>query len=298
MRTNNIFIGISVIMLLAVFSCKQVGQQENDKNKKNNTTNQKIVSLTPSITKQLVLLDVEDRIIGHTSYCPKDSLDNSELVASATEVNVEKIATLQPDVVLVSTLTKKKVIDNLRKLGIKVRYMDMPKSFDEICTQMTKLGKILNEREKAKAIVKRERNRVDSLQNTIPENNKKLKFFIEIGANPLFAATSESFMHDYITYANGKNIAAGLKSGTISRESVIVKNPDVIVIVTMGIVGKEEKQIWKEYPNLNAAKKDNIFVIDSDQASSPTPVSFTKVLGKIINLVYHKENKTPVRSKN
>ena len=293
MKTNRIFILVLAILIVTVASCKQNGNKATQEAQ--TPDNLSVVSLTPSITKQLYLLDVEDQIIGHTSYCPDDSLNNSELVASATEVNVEKIATLQPDVVLVSTLTKKKVIDNLRKLGIKVRYMDMPKSFDEICRQMTTLGKIMNKEEKAESIVKKEREKVDSLQNTIPKGEKKLKFFIEIGANPLFAATSESFMHDYIRYANGKNIAAGLKSGTISRENVIVQNPDVIVIVTMGIVGKEEKQIWQEYPNLNAAKKDNIFVIDSNQASSPTPVSFTKVLGKIIDLVYHNKesnNKT------
>ncbi|MGM0497963.1 MAG: ABC transporter substrate-binding protein, partial [Bacteroidota bacterium] len=248
-----------------------------------------IVTLTPSITKQLLLLGVENYVIGHTSYCPSDNLKNSEEVASATEVNIEKIAVLDPDVVLVSTLTKKKVIDNLRKLGIEVEYMEMPESFDEICEQMMKLGKIVKREDKASGIVERQKNRLDSLQNTIPEG-EDLKFFIEIGADPLYAATSESFMHDYIRFADGTNIAADLKSGSMSRESVLAKNPDVIVIVTMGIVGKEEKEIWHEYPNLNASKKGNIFVIDSDKASSPTPVSFTKVVEEIIELVYHQNS--------
>jgi len=284
MKKVIIFLGIAILIITA--SCNQNGQQTKEKN---NPDSLQIVTLTPSITKQLLLLGVEDYVIGHTSYCPSENLDNSELVASATEVNIEKIAVLNPDVVLVSTLTKKKVIDNLRKLGIKVKYMDMPKSFDEICEQMIKLGKITKKKDKASAIVENQRAKLDSLQNTIPEG-KKLKFFIEIGANPLYAATSESFMHDYIRFANGKNIAAGLETGTMSRESVLVKNPDVIVIVTMGIVGKEEKEIWHEYPNLNASKKDNIFVIDADKASSPTPVSFTKVVGEIIELVYHQNN--------
>ena len=284
MKKEVIFIGIAILIVTA--SCQHSSQQAKEQNKSDSL---QIVTLTPSITKQLLLLGVEDYVIGHTSYCPSEKLDNSELVASATEVNIEKIAVLEPDVVLVSTLTKKKVIDNLRKLGIKVKYMDMPKSFGEICDQMIKLGKITKNADKASAIVKEQQAKLDSMQNTIPDG-EKLKFFIEIGANPLYAATSESFMHDYIRFANGKNIAAGLKSGTMSRESVLAKNPDVIVIVTMGIVGKEEKDIWKDYPNLNASKKDNIFVIDSDKASSPTPVSFTSVVGEIIELVYHQNS--------
>ena len=286
MKKESFFIGIAILIVTVTISCRHNSQQVKEQNKSDSL---QIVTLTPSITKQLLLLGVEDYVIGHTSYCPSEKLDNSELVASATEVNIEKIALLEPDVVLVSTLTKKKVIDNLRKLGIKVKYMDMPKSFDEICEQMIKLGEIVEKEEKALSIVKKQRTKLDSMQNTIPEG-EKLKFFIEIGANPLYAATSESFMHDYIRFANGENIAAGLKSGTMSRESVLAKNPDVIVIVTMGIVGKEEKDIWEDYPNLNASKKDNIFVIDSDKASSPTPISFTSVVGEIIELVYHQNN--------
>ncbi|MGM0532491.1 MAG: ABC transporter substrate-binding protein [Bacteroidota bacterium] len=282
MREKITFLGVAIVFLTSVFSCQHLGQQSEQEK---TTDSLRIVSLTPSITKQLLLLDVEDNVIGHTTYCPADSLENSEMVASATEVNVEKIATLQPDIVLVSTLTKQQVIDNLRKLEIEVEYLEMPKSFEAICNQMITLGKIVNRKDRALSIIEKQRAKLDSLQNGIPEG-EKLKFFIEIGANPLYAATSESFMHDYIQFANGENVAADLKSGTMSRESVLAKNPDVIVIVTMGLAGKEEKQIWQEYPNLDAAKKDNIFVIDADQASSPTPVSFTNVVEKIIERVY------------
>jgi len=273
---------VAAIILIFSGSCN-TEQPENNASKDEGL---RIVSLTPSITKQLILLGVEDDVVGHTSYCPEEKLKNSELVASATEVNIEKIAILEPDLVLASTLTKEKVINNLRKLDITVKYLEMPKSFEAICRQMNTMGELADRADKASAIVKKQREKLDSLQSKIPKG-KKLKFFIEIGADPLFAATSNSFMHDYIRYANGKNIAADLKTGTISRESVIAKNPDVIIIVTMGVVGKEEKETWQEYPNLKASKNDNVFIIDADQASSPTPISFIEVLGKIIELVYH-----------
>jgi len=273
---------VAAIILIFSGSCN-TEQPENNASKDEGL---RIVSLTPSITKQLILLGVEDDVVGHTSYCPEEKLKNSELVASATEVNIEKIATLEPDLVLASTLTKEKVINNLRKLDITVKYLEMPKSFEAICRQMNTIGELAGRADTASAIVKKQREKLDSLQSTIPKG-KKLKFFIEIGADPLFAATSNSFMHDYIRYANGKNIAADLKTGTISRERVIAENPDVIIIVTMGVVGKEEKETWQEYPNLKASKNNNIFTIDADQASSPTPVSFIEVLGKIIELVYH-----------
>ena len=277
---------VSILFILTGSSCKK---EQNDTQEEFISDSMRIVSLTPSITKQLYLLGVEDLVVGHTSYCPSEGLKNSELVASAMEVNVEKIATLHPDIVLVTTLVKSKIVDKLKMLGINVQYLPSPKSFNEICNQFIELGAAVERKSKAISIVKAQEEKLDSLQNTIPPG-KKLKYFIEIGAKPLYAATPESFMHDYIRYANGINIAEGLKSGTMSRESVIVKNPDVIVIVTMGIVGKEEKEIWQDYPNLNASKNGRIFVIDSDLASSPTPITFTNVVGKIINKVYNQNN--------
>jgi len=283
---NRIYISILISMLLIL----QLACTQDQKNKQRiNSYDRRIVSLAPSITKQLLLLGVQDDIVGNTSYGPSDSLENSTIIASATEVNIEKIATLKPSIILCSSLTKKRTVDAMKKIDLNVRYLPVPKSFNDICRQFIEIGTLIHKKDKAKCIIKQARHKVDSLQSIVPDTANP-KIFIEIGANPLFAATQKSFMHDYISFANGTNIAAGLKSGTISRESVLKRNPDVIIIVTMGIVGKEEKNLWQDYPNLNAAKKDNIFIVNADKASSPTPVSFTEVLETIINLIY-KTNK-------
>jgi iron complex transport system substrate-binding protein len=273
------------LIIVAFIACNKKGK-ESSINEKNEL---RIVSLAPSITKQLKILELDENIIGHTSYCPAENLTNSKTVATATEVNVEKVASIKPSVVLCSSLTKKRTFEMMQKLDINVEYLPVPKSYEDIEQQFMKLAKAVQKKQKAKQILERERRKLDSLQNLIPKGPKP-EIFIEIGANPLFAATSESFMHDYIRFARGKNIAAGLESGTISRESVIVKNPDVIILVTMGKVGKEEKEVWKRYSNLNAVKKNNIFMIDPDKASLPTPVNFTEVLGRIIELIYLQNN--------
>src|SRR6056297_289820 len=286
MKHYRIILAFMLVFALFAGSCKH---EEKKKNADIQSQKIKIVSLTPSITKQLNLLEVYDQVVGHTSHCQSDSLKNSHLVSTGMEVNVEKIATLKPDLILVSSLTRDKIIKNLKKLELNVRYLKMPQSFEEICKQFMQIGSMVDQKKKASDIIQRQKKRLDSLQRLIP-NEEKLNFFIEIGANPLFTATKKSFMHEYIKYANGNNISANLKNGMVSRESVLSKNPDVIIIVTMGVVGKEEKKVWQKYPNLNANKKNNIFIINADKASSPTPISFVDVTEKIINLVYLQKN--------
>ena len=69
-----------------------------------------------------------------------------------------------------------------------------------------------------------------------------------------FYSGINTFMNDFITFAGGENIASDLTRGTITRESVLLRNPDVIVIVTMGILAEEEKDRWASSKQLNAAK--------------------------------------------
>ena len=73
-----------------------------------------------------------------------------------------------------------------------------------------------------------------------------------------------------------------MTSGTITREAVLVRNPDVIFIVTMGMLGPEQKREWERYPNLSAVKNKKIIIIDSNKACTPTPVTFAEALELIV----------------
>lgn len=240
----------------------------------------RIVSLTPSLTKSLYYLGAEDKLIGHTNYCNIALGDNKQILATAVKVNIEKVITLRPDLVIASTMTDPETINLIKKAGIKTEIFPTPKTFDEICVQFEYLGAIVGKSEKASEIVSDVRKKVDLIKAAYPQNTK-LDFFFQIGAKPLFTVLEKTFMNDYITFSGGRNIAAGLTAGTLNREFVLIKNPDVIIIVNMGIVGDEEKKAWENYPKLNAVKNKKIFFIESDMASTPNPPDFLKTMEAI-----------------
>jgi iron complex transport system substrate-binding protein len=131
------------------------------------------------------------------------------------------------------------------------------------------------------------RKKIEQLKITVPSTQKP-KIFIQIGANPLYTVFPNTFMDDYITYAGAQNIAFDFTIGFITRESVLLRNPDVIFIVSMGITGEEEKKNWEKVKELNASKNKKIFILDSDKACTPTPVTFIETLETIISLTYGK----------
>jgi len=277
---NKIF--LFIIAAILVISCNN--SSDNNKNVIKNGI--RIVSLAPSITKELESLNMTENIVGATSYCDISKKNKELIVGTATEVNIEKILLLKPDIVIASGLTKQTTINTLKNNGIAVHFIKKMQSFDDICNQAIELGKLVGNADLAISIVNRSRHKVDSMQSLIPSGHNKLKVFFQIGAKPIFTVIPNTFMNDYIIFSGCENLAADMKRGTITRESVLRRNPDVIFIVTMGIVGDEEVKTWESYTELNAVKSKKIFIIDSNIACTPTVLSFTETLEQVIKIIY------------
>ncbi len=277
---TKIFSFISAVLLLA--SCNNPTYQE----KQGSEKGIRIISLASSISKEIVSLNMTENIVGATSYCEISGTNKELIVGTATEVNIEKILLLKPDIVFASGLTQDNVIIALRNNGVKVHRFTKLESFDEICQHFIELGKLVGKNDLAQSIVNKSKRKVDSLSNAIPVSVDKLKVFFQIGAKPIFTVIPNTFMNDYITLAGCENLASDLTKGTITRETVLRRNPDIIFVVTMGMVGDDEKFIWESYADLNASKNKKIFIIDSDIASIPTVLSFTETLEQVIKNIY------------
>ncbi len=245
----------------------------------------RIISLAPSVTKNIYLLNAQSKLVGCTSYCIEGTEDGKEIVGSAVNVNLEKVILLQPDLVLTMTLTKPQDVEAMKRLGIKVIVIQTPKTFEEICEQTLMIGKLIGSEETAFKVVQETKQTVDELKQRCLQITSKSKIFFQIGANPIFTVLENTFMDDYILFCNGENIANGMTKGTMTRESVLVRNPDVIIIATMGGFGKEEQETWLGYNGISAAKNRKVFLIDSETACSPTPKNFAKALTDVYKFI-------------
>jgi ABC-type Fe3+-hydroxamate transport system substrate-binding protein len=245
---------------------------------------QKIISLAPSLTKSLYYLGADNLLTGHTTYCHIAKNDNKETVASAVKVNLEKVISLRPDLVIATTITNPETIEFLKKAGIRTEIFPTAKSFEEICTQFERLGSVIGKGNAARTIVSEARAKVKEISSGYNFSEPPV-FFFQIGAKPLYTVLRNTFLDDYITFSGGANLAGNISYPTISREFVLSQNPDIIIIVTMGIVGQEEKKLWESYVHLNAVKNNRVFIIDSDIACTPTPVDFVKTMEIISELL-------------
>lgn len=244
---------------------------------------QRIISLAPSLTKNIYYLEAENQLVGCTSYCTEAVANQKEIVASAIKVNIEKTVSLKPDIILVTTITSPETIELLKKFNIRVEVFETPANTDEIFTQFKRMGQVLNCESKAEAIISDAKLKIESIKKQLPAFNKKI--FFQIGAEPIFTVLPGTFMNDYITFLGGENVSNDVRTGAVSRESVVANNPDIIFIVTMGITGQEEYQQWQAFKDMQATRSGHIFIIDADKACSPTPITFVETLDTLVSLL-------------
>lgn len=248
----------------------------------------RIISLGPSITESLYLLGEGEWIIAVTMYCSRPiEARKKDKIGTIRESNVEKIISLRPDLVIATSLTNPRTVEKLRKTGIKVVVFAEPKNYAKLCEQFTELAALVGKEEDAALVLTEANTRISVLREKVRGLNSPT-VFVQVGSKPLFAATGNTFINDFIVFAGARNIAGDAANGLYSREEVLKRNPEVILIVTMGISGEQEKTVWEKYKTVDAVQNKRIYFIDSDKVCSPTPLGFAETLEEII-LMLHSE---------
>ncbi len=249
----------------------------------------RIVSLGPLNTENVFLLGAGQRLVGDTIYCVRpEKAWHIEKIGTLTSINIEKIAALRPDLVLATPLTLPTDIKKLRSLGIRVVRFPKPGSFRAICDQFRDLGELLDMAAKADEIIDFVVQEKECIVSAV-SGLSPLRVFLQVGADPIYAAVPGSFTNDYIRLGGGINIVADQPTGLIGMEKVLAGNPQVIIIAIMGTeTGRAamEKQRWMQFVTISAVRNGHVYTVDPDLLCSPSPRTFVETLGIVASLIH------------
>lgn len=249
-----------------------------------------IISLAPSITESLYALGLEDSVIGISIYCPAGNT-RKEHIGTIWEPNVEKILSLSPDLVLATKEGNKKGdVLKLIKLGIPVVTVESDRNFNDICDNFLQIGRSVGKEKKAREIIAAAKARIKAVQDRVSGKNP-VRTFWEVGAKPLFTVSAGSFIDDFCRYTGCSNIFSDIKIRypRISREEVVRRDPEAILLVSMGDVTEAELRSWAAFPELGAVRSERVFIIKSSDIFTPTPLTFAKGVEIIAGLLHPNE---------
>lgn len=235
----------------------------------------RVVSLAPNITEIIYDLNCEDRLKGVTSYSdfPK-AAQQLPKVGTYVYLDLEKIVSLKPDLCIgIKDGNPKAIVMRLEALGIPV-YAVNPRSLKTIASTVLEIGELLQATQRAKQLVAKMQSRIDHVAKIAATADYQPRVFFQIGISPIVSAGSDTFIHELIVTAGGKNLAEDYMSyPRFSTEEVVVVSPDIIIITSMARekVFDKVKAKWSQWPNIPAVKNDRIFLVDSNLFDRPTP---------------------------
>jgi iron complex transport system substrate-binding protein len=238
---------------------------------------EKIISLSPGITEMLFLLHSENKLIGISDYCnfPEETQYINK-VGGLQNINIEKIISLQPDVVLIGSIIPKKEVEKLEKSGIVVIALKQEEKLEGMLDVLKTLGQIVNNSSCADSLIQYYGNKLADCKNeqSVCRTPHTVYYVVGFGDAGDFTAPANSHINEIIQYAGGKNIGDTLSTWNISREYLFTQNPDIIFIRT-----EELPYFIKTYPYnlLNAVKECRVYPVESGWIDIVSPRNFLAI---------------------
>jgi iron complex transport system substrate-binding protein len=221
---------------------------------------QRIVSLLPSLTETVCDLGACTRLVGVDRYSNFPASVNAlPKVGGMEDTNVELIASLKPDVVLVAVSSR--VAERLRALGLKVVVLE-PRSYKDVQRVLNIIGQVLGVPD-AQRVWRHIEAGVAAAASSVPASARGVRVYYEV-ASGLWAAGESSFMGETLTRLGAGNIIPASLGPfpKINPEFVVKANPSLIMIGQRGSEGLTQRPGWDR---IDAIKRGRICVFKPDE---------------------------------
>ena len=222
----------------------------------------RIVSLVPSQTELLFDLGLDEEIIGITKFCihPKKWHQNKTRIGGTKKVNIQKINSLNPDLIICNKEENTKEEIELLAKEFSVWISDI-KNLSEALNMINGIGEITGKSEKAELLIQKICSGFVDLQPLKPE--KKALYLI--WKKPWMSVNSETFIHDMLIRCGFTNVTKNktLRYPDLTEQELVELNPNYVFLSSEPFPFKE-KHIQELQEILPKAK---IMLVDGEAFS-------------------------------
>ena len=233
---------------------------------------QRIVSLAPHATELLFAVGAGSRIVG--------TLDTSDWpvaakaiprVGDSRSIDLERILTLSPDLIVTWPWTAPAQVEVLRARGIPV-FTTMPATIDGIAANLERMGVLAGDPAAGWRESKAFRDRLALLRARNAEA-RKVRVFYEIWDAPLYTIGGRHLITQAIEVCGGENIFAALTlpAPAVDVEAVLAAKPEAIIAGAERGARPGWLDGWRRWKELPAVAKDRLYVVDADLLHRPGP---------------------------
>jgi len=242
----------------------------------NISANERIISLSPSITEILFALGVGDEVVATSSYSlyPKEAQE-LPIIGGYDKPHLEKILAHAPTLVIGQNFNQT-TLENLQKFHIKTLQLKLT-TLQNIEKSITLLGREINATKKALALTTKITNAITNANKSKKRHSVMIVYGLhEDLRSGIYIAGHNIFFEDIIKECGNTNAYTEQTTSqpVLSYENVIALNPDQIIILHSkatepNVDLKKALANWQTLPT-NAAKNSKISIVDEDYLHIPS----------------------------
>lgn len=222
---------------------------------------QRIVSLVPSQTELLCDLDLEDSLVGVTKFCvhPKNIRKEKTVVGGTKTVHPEKIAALNPDIILCNKEENtQEIVEEMAKIA--PVHVSNVISFNDALELISVYGEMFERRDLTTTLIKKLKGAKSSFENEVPR--KLLKVVYLIWRKPWMAVGGDTFINSLLEINGWENLLRD-KNGRypeINLKDLEILKPDLVLLSSEPFPFKERhKEEIEEQLEANVRLVDGEF---------------------------------------
>jgi iron complex transport system substrate-binding protein len=234
-----------------------------------------IVSLTPATTELLFAIGLGPKVVGRTDAddYPPEAADVAS-VASFTDVDVEKIVGLDPDLVIAggNAFNPPDQIDRLRSLGVPVVVVYGP-TVEGVLDDIRLVGRVAGAGVTAGALADSMASQFDAVRAVTAGLEQPLVFYELDATSKIYTAADDSFLAEMISIAGGRPLTTGSTTNfEISLEQLVTANPSIILLgdAAYGVTADQVRS-RPGWGTIQAVRSGSIYPVDDVVITRPGP---------------------------
>lgn len=232
----------------------------------------RVVTLSPHLAELVFAAGAGDRLVGVMRYTDHpEAAARLPLVGDAFAVNLEAVAALKPDLLLVWTSgLNPRQQQAVRTLGIPV-YDSETTSVEGIADTLERLGRLLGTEATATAAARDTRERWAALRAR-HAGRRPLRVFYQLWDEPLMTVNRKHLIAQAIEACGGVNVfgAETALTPTVGWEAAVAANPELVV---SGMSRDEPARLggWRRFPRVDAVRRQQLVALDSEAIARMSP---------------------------
>lgn len=226
----------------------------------------RIVSLVPSLTETLFTFGAQDNLSAITSFCsePAAALKTKATVGGTKTVDIEAVKEINPDLILVNAEENRE--EDIRQLvrgGYKV-FVTFPRTVAATIVMMRQIAEMTGTVDKAQPIIEEAEETLAEI-STLSRTRRRPRVFCPIWRRPWMSVGADTYIHDFITVAGGRNLFADRhdRYPRVEIDEVARRIPEVILLPNEPYDFREEhKEDFADRTHVPAVRDKRIHIVD------------------------------------